>query len=464
MIQQKNNQKRSRFSLLPSDEPVTMRDRYNSFFDQFLYDNDYDQASEESQGNLKKTSVCAVWPRPRFMLQINTPSASNLQQFYQSKLNIMPTVKINQTPGTLMYQKRKYHTKKEESLNKTNYTNLSAKSSSNTILSNSEESNSGIYQHNDSQFTLPQLQINNSQSSKNSSEFSSSSQNDSINSSQSQNEETYQSQEQDRDEAIIKSEQGTPLNSSLSQPQIMYQAQQLKTKKIKAKIIQHPLNVSGIQLALQQQEQLVKLNPYQKLQQIQQLQKFQSRNKTQTQKQVQNPNQNEPEINIEGIKNEIEGENTNVDETDESQTDPNKDTKKRKYKPRQSFTPEQKMLLEKFIFDHIDHPYAEHEDLVMLERQTKLSRKQIRVFMTNTRMRKFAGNKIPVLKKSGNIVMRKGVPLHGPIGRVDPKNQCLIQCFPKKIGYPMQIPMASLQTLKKNEGQNNPNNKDNENE
>lgn len=407
--------KRTKPSLLPNKEPVTMRDRYNSFIDQFYYDTDFDQVDEEQENKSKKTSVCVVWPRPRFMLQINTPSISNFQPYYQNKPNLMPTVQINQTTSQPTYTKRKYHSKKDDNLNK---------------LNQKSEDSISYYSSSEQFYTIPQLQ-NIPQISRSSSDFVSQNDNN-IKSTQNQIEEASQSQEIENDFAL---DQIQPLPSSMSQPQITYQnQQQIKAKKMKAKIIQHPLNVPGIQYALQQQEQLMKLTPYQKLQQIQQIQKLQFRNKSQ--KQVQKQNQNETEVTNETVKNEFNNNNNESKEEnfETSQTDPNKEEKKRKYKTRQSFTPEQKMLLEKFIYDHIDHPYAEHEDLIMLERQTKLSRKQIRVFMTNTRMRKFA-NKIPVLKKSGSIVMRKGVPLHGQLARVDPKNQCLIQCYTKK-GYP----------------------------
>ncbi|OHS95459.1 hypothetical protein TRFO_38468 [Tritrichomonas foetus] len=70
----------------------------------------------------------------------------------------------------------------------------------------------------------------------------------------------------------------------------------------------------------------------------------------------------------------------------------------KKGKTRSNFTPQQRQLLEKFFYDHLDHPYAERYDLEMLERQTNLSRKQIRVFMTNARMRKFNTAKTPMMK------------------------------------------------------------------
>jgi hypothetical protein len=60
-------------------------------------------------------------------------------------------------------------------------------------------------------------------------------------------------------------------------------------------------------------------------------------------------------------------------------------------KSRLNFTRQQRQLLMQFFFDHRDHPYADRGELEVLERQTNLTRKQIQVFMTNARMRKFTG-------------------------------------------------------------------------
>lgn len=58
-------------------------------------------------------------------------------------------------------------------------------------------------------------------------------------------------------------------------------------------------------------------------------------------------------------------------------------------KTRTNFTQQQRQLLDKFFYDHIDHPYVEQKDLEKLERETNLTKRQIRVFMTNARMRKY---------------------------------------------------------------------------
>ena len=70
--------------------------------------------------------------------------------------------------------------------------------------------------------------------------------------------------------------------------------------------------------------------------------------------------------------------------------------KQPKTKNRTNFTPQQRQLLEKFFYEHLDHPYADHRDLEVLEKQTNLSKKQIRIFMTNARMRKFAKYRGPI--------------------------------------------------------------------
>ena len=67
-----------------------------------------------------------------------------------------------------------------------------------------------------------------------------------------------------------------------------------------------------------------------------------------------------------------------------------------KTKNRTNFTSQQRQLLEKFFYEHIDHPYADHRDLELLEKQTNLSKKQIRIFMTNARMRKVARHRGPI--------------------------------------------------------------------
>lgn len=82
-------------------------------------------------------------------------------------------------------------------------------------------------------------------------------------------------------------------------------------------------------------------------------------------------------------------------------------------KTRTNFTQQQRQLLDKFFFEHIDHPYVEHKDLEKLERETNLTKRQIRVFMTNARMRKYP-------KYRGVARSRTGIP--GPIPHVA-KNQ-----------------------------------------
>jgi hypothetical protein len=77
-------------------------------------------------------------------------------------------------------------------------------------------------------------------------------------------------------------------------------------------------------------------------------------------------------------------------------------TGKKKPKPRSNFTAHQRQLLEQFFYDHWEHPYADRRDLEALERATNLSKKQIRVFMTNARMRKFAGLKQVKLRVKGS--------------------------------------------------------------
>jgi hypothetical protein len=62
-------------------------------------------------------------------------------------------------------------------------------------------------------------------------------------------------------------------------------------------------------------------------------------------------------------------------------------------KTRSNFSPHQRRLLEQFFYEHRDHPYADRRELEALERATNLTRRQIRVFMTNARMRKFSGFK-----------------------------------------------------------------------
>ena len=79
--------------------------------------------------------------------------------------------------------------------------------------------------------------------------------------------------------------------------------------------------------------------------------------------------------------------NSNFTYSPNTQFNPENPSSKRK--KRSNFTPQQRTLLDKFFFDHIDHPYAEKYDLELLEKQTNLSKKQIQVFMTNARMRKF---------------------------------------------------------------------------
>lgn len=451
--------KRTKFSLLPSDDPVTMKDKYDSFVDQFFYDIDFEQPSDNITNNFEKTSVCAVWPRPRFMLQINAPP-KGIQSFYQNKLNLMPMINRGQATAPISYQKRKVHSiRKEDNFNQSN---MSISNSQNNFLQllnqTSDELNIGSLRQNDQSYPLPKFQINTSHLSnknQNSAEFLPPSQNNTTDSTQIQSFRTNdQSQDNENEENHSISDQILPLTSSKSQPQLVYHNQ--TSQQTKSKIMQRPIAIPGLQFAFQHSEQLLKLAPFQQIQKLQSANKIQPPRQTQTQK----TNQNEIGANNETIKNtkETESEDTNQN-LQLAQNDPNAQ-KKKKTKPRQSFTPEQKMLLEKFIFDHIDHPYAEHDDLVMLEKQTNLSKKQIRVFMTNTRMRKFAGNKIPVLKKSGNIVMRKGVPLHGPLGRVDPKSQCFIQCFTKKMNImkmPMNMPIQqdlNQQYNRLNESQN----------
>jgi hypothetical protein len=62
-------------------------------------------------------------------------------------------------------------------------------------------------------------------------------------------------------------------------------------------------------------------------------------------------------------------------------------------KTRSNFSPHQRRLLEQFFYEHREHPYADRRELEALERATNLTRRQIRVFMTNARMRKFSGFK-----------------------------------------------------------------------
>ncbi|KAK8885941.1 hypothetical protein M9Y10_041400 [Tritrichomonas musculus] len=441
MMQHEIKNKRSRHSLLPSNEPVTMHDRYKSFYDQYMYEVDFDPHSENCMNTSKRSSVCAIWPRPRFMLQINTPMMGNRQSFYPNNYNLMPTVNVNNTTAPIIYQKRKYHTKKdllnEESFNKNNYT--LSQNNYNPQLNLESDNNGNVsslsFQQSDPNFNSQSLQIKSSQfpkSNSNAIDFISISNNNPV------KEEQNLLSDHDNKTNMISDQNNTSV-ANKSQPQISYinqqhQQQQLLAKKMKEKIIQHPLNVPGIQFALQHQEQLMQMSNFQKLQQIQQMQRLQSKNKNKKTAQ-KDPNETyEAEENIK-----------NVNENDKlAQPVQNEILQKKKCKPRQNFSPQQKMLLEKFIYDHIDHPYAENKDLIMLEKQTNLSRKQIRVYMTNARMRKFAGNKIPVLKKSGNIVMRKGVPLQGPLPRVDAKSQQYIQCYPKKMNSQPQIPVKLL--------------------
>jgi hypothetical protein len=72
---------------------------------------------------------------------------------------------------------------------------------------------------------------------------------------------------------------------------------------------------------------------------------------------------------------------------------PRMPTTGKKGRSRCNFTAYQRQLLEKFFYDHLDHPYAGRRDLEALEIATLLSKRQIRVFMTNARMRKFASLK-----------------------------------------------------------------------
>jgi hypothetical protein len=44
-----------------------------------------------------------------------------------------------------------------------------------------------------------------------------------------------------------------------------------------------------------------------------------------------------------------------------------------------------------FISEHKSHPYADRRELELLAKQTNLTRRQVQVFMTNARMRKFSG-------------------------------------------------------------------------
>jgi hypothetical protein len=69
------------------------------------------------------------------------------------------------------------------------------------------------------------------------------------------------------------------------------------------------------------------------------------------------------------------------------------------HKTRLNFTAQQRQLLMQFFFQHRDHPYADHTELEILERETQLTRKQIQVFMTNARMRKVSGFRQRVRQK-----------------------------------------------------------------
>lgn len=59
------------------------------------------------------------------------------------------------------------------------------------------------------------------------------------------------------------------------------------------------------------------------------------------------------------------------------------DTKKK----RKNFTKEQKKVLIDFIEQHKDNPYIDSSGIVKISRQTGLSNKQIRIFLTNYRVR-----------------------------------------------------------------------------
>jgi hypothetical protein len=74
-------------------------------------------------------------------------------------------------------------------------------------------------------------------------------------------------------------------------------------------------------------------------------------------------------------------------------------THAKRTKKRLNFTSQQRQLLMKFISEHPSHPYADRRELEILAKQTNLTRKQVQVFMTNARMRKFSGNNAYLRKR-----------------------------------------------------------------
>lgn len=320
------------------DKPgtITMKDKYQSFYNQYLYERDQDQDSDTEQPNYQVVSLCAVWPRPKFMLQITPHYSQSRSSPYQNNFNLMPVFnRSSKSSGPSQAKLLSIPPIPNDDLKIQLNSSLSALSSApsleklvNYSLSLRNSASQG--------FHIPE-QIDLTQDSSESFALSVDSTNDESN----------------------------PTTSA----------------------------------ALKYQQQPQKIE-YQKKQQMKQSKKFERQphtNLMQDSTSINEINVTPSEQEQQPLLNFIE---TPSDLLNQDQSMWNNDNiMLKKTKSRQNFTPQQRALLERFFYEHIDHPYADGDDLVKLEKQTNLTRKQIRTYMTNARMRKYNGSQNPLLRK-----------------------------------------------------------------